>query len=380
MNKTTALFGLLLASLAAMLVQWSPDGRLHAAGALPNTSPPAQADSWRGVHMNAPSKSELPRVKQAIAEVLAPAGVNVIILEVNYSYAWKSYPSFAPANALDKEDARDLAALCRKHSIRLIPQFNCLGHQSWARQTFALLKQHPEFDETPRIPMNNPGIYCRSWCPFHPDVNKVVFTLMDELIDAFQADAFHVGMDEVFLIASDQCPRCRGKDPAECFARAVNDYHEHLVKDKGLTMLMWADRLLDDKTMKYGKWESSDNGTYPAIDRIPKDIILCDWHYEPPHPKAREDLPDYPSVPYFQSKGFRVWPAGWRNEKAALAFLKDSRRYSNDKLVGYLCTTWCSSGSLARALLGEKEASPGRRGGAGQIAATLQSCLREMKK
>jgi hypothetical protein len=370
MNKViTAVFGSLLCLLGL------PDGRSQAQGAVSGEkSPPAAADSWRGVHLNVPNKSDLPKVKQAISQVLVPAGVNVIILEVNYAYAWKSYPSFASPGVIDKADARELADICRKHSIRLIPQFNCLGHQSWAKQTFALLKQHPEFDETPRIPMDNPGIYCRSWCPLHPDVNKVVFALMDELIDAFQADAFHVGMDEVFLVGSDQCPRCRGKNPAELFAHAVSDYHQHLVKDKGLTMLMWGDRLLDDKTMKYGKWESSDNHTAPAIDLIPKDIILCDWHYEP--------RADYPSVPYFQSKGFRVWPAGWRNEKAALAFLKDSRRHANDKLVGYLCTTWCSSGSLARALLGEKEPTPrnNRRGGTAQIATTLQACLREMKQ
>ena len=59
------------------------------------------------------------------------------------------------------------------------------------------------------------------------------------------------------------------------------------------------------------------NGTAPAIDKIPKDIILCDWHYE-----LRDH---YPSVAYFQQKGFRVWPASWNNPKAALAFLEEGR-------------------------------------------------------
>ena len=36
-----------------------------------------------------------------------------------------------------------------KNKIRLIPQFQCLGHQSWERWTFSLLTKHPEFDETP---------------------------------------------------------------------------------------------------------------------------------------------------------------------------------------------------------------------------------------
>ena len=73
-------------------------------------------------------------------------------------------------------------------------------------------------------------------------------------------------------------------------------------------MLMWGDRLIDANVMKYGKWEASENGTAPAIDLIPKDIIICDWHYE--------QRTDYPSVRYFQEKGFRVWPAGWNNVEA----------------------------------------------------------------
>jgi len=75
------------------------------------------------------------------------------------------------------------------------------------------------------------------------------------------------------LIASEHCARCRGKDPADLFARAVNDLHGHIVGQRMVEMLMWADRLLDANSTRYGKWEAADNGTAPAIDRIPKDIL-----------------------------------------------------------------------------------------------------------
>jgi hypothetical protein len=172
-----------------------------------------------------------------------------------------------------------------------------------------------ELDETPDVPKDNKGIYCRSWCPLHPEVNKIVFALIDELIDAFDSDSFQVGMDEVFLVAHPGCARCKGKDPAELFAKSVNDLHGHIVGERKQTMLMWADRLLDDKKLGYGKWESSANGTAPAIDRVPKDIILCDWHHET---RAQ----GYPSVAYLQEKGFRVLPSSWRNKDAALAMLR----------------------------------------------------------
>jgi hypothetical protein len=31
-----------------------------------------------------------------------------------------------------------------------------------------------------------------------------------------------------------------------------------------------------------GMWEASYNNTARAIDLIPKDVMICDWHYERP--------------------------------------------------------------------------------------------------
>jgi hypothetical protein len=216
--KTRAILCLLAAALTAGAVE--PPPKKHASAPHP---------PWRGVHLMAPQVQHLPLVERAITEQLAPAGVNLIVFEVNYRFAWRSHPELTLPGAIAAEQARALAATCQRHGIRLVPLFNCLGHQSWDKTTFPLLAKYPEFDETPQIPPDNPGIYCRSWCPQHPQVNKVVFALFDELLEAFAADALHVGMDEVFLIAHEQCPRCRGGDPAKLFARAVNDFHAHLV-------------------------------------------------------------------------------------------------------------------------------------------------------
>jgi hypothetical protein len=97
-------------------------------------------------------------------------------------------------------------------------------------------------------------------------------------------------------------------------------------------MLMWGDRLLDSKALGYSEWEASRNGTQGAIDLIPKDIIMCDWHYL--------NQAEYPSVPLFLKKGFRVWPSGWQPLDGALAFSRYSRQQKNPKNLGYLCTTW----------------------------------------
>ena len=286
---------------------------------------------WRGVHLMVNNDQQIGALKQQLPK-LSAVGVNTLILEVNYNFEFKSHPELGSPAGVKAAHAGELTASARQFGIRLIPQFNCLGHQSWSKTTLPLLTKYPEFDETPGRFPGNTNIYCRSWCPQHPGVNKVIFALMDELADAFEADAFHVGMDEVFLIASEHCPRCKGGDPARLFAKAVNDLHAHIVGERKLEMLMWGDRLLDAKAMKGGEWEYAKNGTQGAVDLIPKDIVICDWHYE--------KRTTYPSVPYLLEKGFRVWPSSWQPLAAAKAFSTFSRGQKNERLVGFLCTTW----------------------------------------
>ncbi len=297
------------------------------------STPPLHAGRtyWRGVHVGIGNQKALEQLTEVVGP-LARLGINVIIGEINYGYHYQSHPELRAGNASSSEQIKKLLLECRMFNVRLIPQFQCLGHQSWKASTAPLLTKYPQFDETPRKYPKNEGIYCRSWCPLHPDVNKVVFALMDELIKVFEADALHVGMDEVFLIGEDDCPRCKGKDKAELFAKAVNDYYDHLVRGRKIEMLMWGDRLIDTSKYNYGKWEASANGTARAIDLISKDIIICDWHYEL--------RPAYESVPMFLEKGFRVWPASWRKPDAAKAFVDYSRRFDNPRMLGHLNTTW----------------------------------------
>jgi hypothetical protein len=311
------------------------------AGRRERAAGPKPGELWRGIHLLVARNEQVDALAREVPE-LAKMGVNVIVAEVDYDYAYSSHPELRGSDPITSDHAGALAKVCREHGIRLIPQFQCLGHQSWDRTTHPLLTRYPQFDETPGQFPNNEGIYCRSWCPQHPEVNPIVFELFDELVDAFEADALHVGMDEVFLIASEHCPRCRGHDPAELFAKAVDDYHAHLVGERGVEMLIWGDRLLDSRATGYGEWEAAANGTHPAIDLIPKDIVICDWHY------TRRD--EYPSIPLFLQKGFRVWPAGWKDVQATEALIDVAQQHRADRMLGHLCTTWgeAEPGELAK--------------------------------
>src|SRR4051794_5792795 len=296
--------------------------------------PPTAEKPWRALHViSYTNDSALDRLAEQLPQ-LAKLGINCLILEVNYGFEFQSHPELRQGDRqITKVGAQRFRAKCNDNGIELVPQFQCLGHQSWSKNTGPLLTKYPELDLTPGAFPDNKGIYCREWDPMNPKTNEIVFALIDELIDAFQAKAIHVGMDEVFLLHSEHAPSTKNLNPADVFAKVVNDLHGHIVGKRGLTMLMWADRLIDGNQFKMGEWEASKVGTAPAIDKIPKDIILCPWHYE-----LRDK---YESLPMFMSKGFRVLPASWKNTEATLALIRDARRNQIDgKLVGHIFTTW----------------------------------------
>ncbi len=311
----------------------------------------------RGFCIAAPLPSDVDEFVKFINEELAPRKVNTLILRVDYNYMYESHPELRDSIALSREDVKKLVWACRENNIRIIPQVNLLGHQSWAGRLGSLLRVYPEFDETPEVKMpekyiwpNPDGLYCKSYCPLHPGVHDVVFGIIDEICDVFEADAFHAGMDEVFYIGEQQCPRCSGRDKAELFAGEVRTIHDHLAL-KGRKLWIWGDRLIDGKTTGIGEWEASYNNTYRAVDMIPKDVVICDWHYE---------RPDQTPV-YFAMKGLNVVTCPWRMPDNAVMQVQDMVKFRNhstpemrDRFLGMVQTIWSGAGEFLDGYYGRK--------------------------
>jgi hypothetical protein len=312
--------------------------------ALPADPPPVI-----GLAIAAPQKSGLNDFLKFMEEELGPGGINTLVLRVDYNYAYTSHPELQNENPLSREDVKLLVSTARKQGIRIIPQINLLGHQSWATRMENLLKVYPEFDENPSVKLpeeyewpNQDGLYCKSYCPLHPEVHQVVFALVDEIVEVFETDAFHAGMDEVFYIGEEECPRCAGKDKAELFAGEVNMIRDHLA-ESGQELWIWGDRLIDGHATGMGMWEASENHTHAAIDKINKDVVICDWHYE------RAD----PTAALFALKGFRVITCPYRNPEVTEAQLKmmdlfrdNSPPGKKDKYYGFMQTVWSGAESF----------------------------------
>lgn len=333
----------------------------------------------RGLAIAAPTPRNVDSFVVFINKELAPRNVNTLILRVDFNYQFKTHPELRDTEALSLIDVKKLAAAAKKSGIRIIPQINLLGHQSWASHTAKLLEVYPQFDETPWVKMpekyvwpNADSLYCKSYCPLHPGVHKIVFDIVDEVCDAFETDAFHAGMDEVFYIGEKGCPRCAGKDKAELFAGEIRTIQTHLAA-KGRTLWIWGDRLLDGRATGLGMWEASFNNTHGAIDLIPKSVMICDWHYE------RADK----TAVYFAMKGFNVITCPWRKPDIAvqqitdmIAFRQQSSKEMKDRFRGVMETVWSPVSAFLNGYYGKPE--PVRNGAAADSINTPWNTFKAM--
>lgn len=298
-----------------------------------------------GFHTRIADKAAVPGLIRLLEEGLAPLGVNTLILEFNPGYAYKCFPEYS-TGTFDEADAILVRDTCERLGIRPVPLFQCLSHQSnFSAVPWPLFQAHPELLETPEVPADAqwPDIYCHSWCASNDDIWTYVFPMIDELAEVFRAEAVHIGIDEVFDIAEESCPRCHGKRPADLLSRTVRILHDHLA-EKGLDTMMWGDRLLDADKLGYQMWEADKFGMHPAFfdeQNIARDIIICDWHY---------DLHDhgYPSVGQFMEGGFFTVPSVAANLEQVKHFwgfclehlYLGRKRHWPGKLGGILFTHW----------------------------------------
>ncbi len=338
----------------------------------------AEVSLLKGLSIAAPQPDHLDRFIAFISNELGPKGINTLLLRVDYNYEYQSHPELQNEKALSEEQVKQIVKACKAYEINIVPQINLLGHQSWASSLEKLLTVYPQFDETPHVELpekyewpNEDGLYCKSYCPLHPEVHAIVLELVDELMDAFEATSFHAGMDEVFYIADDRCPRCSGLDPATLFANEVRKINDHLQK-QGRELWIWGDRLIDGKTTGMGMWEASMNNTHRAIDMIPKTVVICDWHYERAEPTAA----------YFALKGFRVVTCPWDKPAVAteqydqmIAFKTGVNPTLSDRYLGMMQTIWTSAENFLDQYEGKVELSERQQGQVNTFKTVLKRML-----
>ena len=84
---------------------------------------------WVAVHLlDYKSDADLEALERQLPE-LAARGVNVLVLEVDYAFEFRSHPELRLSEKpITRRGARRFVQACRKHKISVIPEFQSFGH------------------------------------------------------------------------------------------------------------------------------------------------------------------------------------------------------------------------------------------------------------
>lgn len=222
-------------------------------------------------------------------------------------------------------DFQQMVRFAQENGMEVIPELKLLSHQ----KKF-LNDSHQQY-------MYNKDTYD----PRKNELYKeIVFPAIDELILLTGATKFHIGHDEVAGWSETHYENgIMGKGekqlPPELFLQDVLTLHKYL-KRKGVEIWMWGDMLVSREEFPgMSNKDASFNGYngYATIrGRIPKDIVICDWHYQ-------GKQVTFPTALAFARNGHKVLGATWESQDTTRNFSKYIAKLSTNG-EGMIATTW----------------------------------------
>ncbi len=268
----------------------------------------------RGVKVFLPAEEELGYLTE-YAEFCAYYGLNTIVIEVGGGMEYKKHPEinsgwealckdvtsysgrcfelmtsrefyknvFHPdvggLHYVSQDKVRQLVGELKELGMNIIPEIPSMSHSDY------LLYNHRELAE------RQDDIYPDTYCPSNEDTYKLLFDVIDEVIDVFGPETVHIAHDELQSVCV--CDKCKDKNAAELYAGDIIKIYNKL-KENGIKTMMWGDKLLNCYTKKgnaeggalrpmkhyvTGIWSGLFiPPTYTAIDMIPSDIEILHWY------------------------------------------------------------------------------------------------------
>jgi len=275
---------------------------------------------FRGAHLFL-GNDALPFHEKLIGRIFSHLKLNHLVLESEYT-RWDSAPGIAVDFSMDKRDLQQVITFARRHQMEVIPLVQSLGHSEWMFRN----GQNLDIVEDP----DNP----RNYCPLNPRTYPFIDAIYDEAIQLFQPRYFHIGHDEIHL--SNRFPyheECQRRGLTQLFVDDVLHHYRRL-QQRGIRTMMWGDMLLH-------RTESADGAAFAESpeeaqrrrEMLPKDIIICDWHYQPRPPEEFVQK----NLRVLQEAGFEVIATTWYTPMNIYNFAKAARQAG---ILGLLQSTW----------------------------------------
>ena len=296
----------------------------------------------RALQLYAPKEEDIETFEHFIENTVAPLGVTHVTLTLYYKFEYPSHPEIVEQPATSVSVAKRVAAVCRKFGITVVPELDIPGHQSDVRRENmpmvprGMIRAYPDMQEP-----YGEGHSTLSVCTRHPRLRPIVYDMIDDLMDAFETNVIHAGFDEALDLA--KCPRCKGVPEYVLFAELVNDVNRH-IKSRGGEMWMWGDRLLDGyrfPTANVG-YETSLNNTARAVDLIDRDVVICDWHYNP-------EPMGHLTPSYWATKGLRFLACPFNSVFGCEQLIRATHVVKDSpNVIGTYLTTWSKMSDFIR--------------------------------
>ena len=291
----------------------------------------APAMTFRGFHLcwfpeNTPVEIE------RYVRLAAYYKMNYIVLESWGMFVFKNHPELSwPGSPMTRREVKRLVKIAGELGVTLIPQLNLFGHASGSR---SISGKHAILDFNPSLqPLFEPNGW--TWCHSNPEAVALLEELTLELHDAYgRPPYFHAGCDEADDMGT--CARCRRSDYPKVVAACLTRIHDALAA-RECRMMVWHDMLLRKGDPRWkGFYANGAAWADALLDALPRDVVICDWFYEPPV-KARKEGQTFPTLRHFKSKGFPVLACPWENRAGYEA---QGGAVQALGLDGMLSTTW----------------------------------------
>lgn len=201
-------------------------------------------------------------------DIIAENGYNTLVLYLEGRVRTESFPFPSEDESYSPDEMRDVVAHAATRSIDVIPAVQALGHAE-------LFLRYPEMESLSEL-RNSEDMRGRwaapagrhdTFCPSLPETRSFLESYFTELADIFPSQYFHAGLDEAWHMGV--CEQCRNHPEGQegIFIELIQWLHSSLTGTLGKRVMLW-----DDMFQHYPN----------ALVAIPKDIVLCCWHYDSP--------------------------------------------------------------------------------------------------
>ncbi len=217
----------------------------------------------RAIQLDLARQPETCAFVKSFIDFISRWSYNTLVLYLEGRVRTPSFHALPEEESYSQEQIRDLVAYAAEKGIETIPVVSMFGHAE-------LFLERPAFEHLAELRGGITGrfnTFRHVFCPSLPETLEFLERYTAEVAALFPSEYFHAGFDETWDIG--YCDLCRKRLEEESgsgiFRKHLLACHKIVTEKLGKKMMIWDDMF----------------DMYPdVLDDVPRDVILCPWHYE----------------------------------------------------------------------------------------------------